>query len=183
MSVSLETRVPFLDRGVVEFSCRVPAAMKVRNGEGKWLVRQVLDRHVPLHLVDRPKTDGIPLDEWLRGPLKPRASDLLAPDRLDRQGWFDAGRVGSIWAEHQGGRRNHGSWLWNVLMVQAWSDQWCTSPPYPQRGSDAAPHIDCDAKQRLGRRVPPPAPGEANYLCIWKALGSELMVAIAAVVR
>ena len=127
MSVSLETRVPFLDRDVVEFSCRVPAAMKVRNGEGKWLVRQVLDRHVPLHLVDRPKTGfGIPLDDWLRGPLKPWASDLLAPDRLDRQGWFDAARVGRIWTEHQGGR-NHGSWLWNVLMVQAWSDQWCTS--------------------------------------------------------
>jgi asparagine synthase (glutamine-hydrolysing) len=128
MSVSLETRVPFLDRDVVEFSCRVPPDLKVRNGEGKWLVRQVLDRHVPSHLVDRPKTGfGIPLDDWLRGPLKPWASDLLAPDRLNRQGWFDAGRVSEVWVEHQGGRRNHGSWLWNVLMVQAWSDQWCTS--------------------------------------------------------
>jgi asparagine synthase (glutamine-hydrolysing) len=125
MSVSLEARVPFLDRDVVEFSCRVPADMKVRNGEGKWLVRQVLDRHVPAYLVDRPKTGfGIPLDDWLRGPLQPWASDLLATDRLDRQGWFDAGRVGQVWAEHRGGRHNHGSWLWNVLMVQAWSDRW-----------------------------------------------------------
>jgi asparagine synthase (glutamine-hydrolysing) len=128
MSVSLETRVPFLDHEVVEFSCRVPPDMKVRNGQGKWLVRQVLDRHVPAHLVDRPKTGfGIPLDDWLRGPLQPWVSDLLAADRLNRQGWFDAEHVGRVWAEHQGGRRNHGSWLWNVLMVQAWSDQWCTS--------------------------------------------------------
>jgi asparagine synthase (glutamine-hydrolysing) len=129
MSVSLETRVPFLDRDVVEFSCRVPPELKVRNGQGKWLVRQVLDRHVPLALVDRPKTGfGIPLDDWLRGPLKSWASDLLASDRLKRQGWFHAGRVSRVWDEHRGGRRNHGSWLWNVLMVQAWSDQWCAPP-------------------------------------------------------
>lgn len=128
MSVSLETRVPFLDRDVVEFSCRLPPHLKVRNGEGKWLVRQVLGRHVPGHLVDRPKTGfGIPLDDWLRGPLKPWAADLLASDRLKRQGWFDTARVGGIWAEHQGGGHNHGSWLWNVLTVQAWSDQWSAS--------------------------------------------------------
>jgi asparagine synthase (glutamine-hydrolysing) len=112
----------------VEFSCRVPADLKVRNGEGKWLVRQVLDRHVPSALVDRPKTGfGIPLDDWLRGPLQGWVSDLLAPDRLNRQGWFEAARVSRVWAEHQAGRRNHGSWLWNVLMVQSWSDRWCSS--------------------------------------------------------
>ncbi len=89
MSVGLETRVPFLDADVVQFSCRVAAGLKVKDGKGKWLVRQVLDRHVPRHLVDRPKTGfGIPLDDWLRGPLKPWASDLLASDRLRRQGWF-----------------------------------------------------------------------------------------------
>ncbi len=127
MSVSLETRVPFLDRDVVEFSCRVPPA-KVRSGEGKWLVRQVLDRQVPLALIDRPKTGfGIPLDDWLRGPLKLWASDLLASDRLKRQGWFQGERVSRMWGEHQQGRRNHGSWLWNVLMVQAWSEQWSTT--------------------------------------------------------
>ena len=129
MSVSLETRVPFLDRDVVEFSCRVPPDMKVQNGQGKWLVRQVLDRYVPRHLIDRPKTGfGIPLDEWLRGPLKAWASDLLAPERLNRQGWFDSKRVNAVWAEHQRGGRNHGSWLWNVLMAQAWSDRWCKGP-------------------------------------------------------
>ena len=128
MSVSLETRVPFLDRDIVEFSCRVPTDLKVRNGVGKWLVRQVLDRHVPRHLVDRPKTGfGIPLDDWLRGPLRSWGADLLAPERLKRQGWFDVDRVSRLWTEHQGRRRNHGSWLWNVLMAQAWSDQWCGS--------------------------------------------------------
>jgi asparagine synthase (glutamine-hydrolysing) len=136
MSVSLETRMPFLDRDVVAFSCRLPPDLKVRNGEGKWLVRQVLGRHVPGHLVDRPKTGfGIPLDDWLRGPLKSWASDLLAPDRLDRQGWFNTKRVGRIWAEHLAGERNHGSWLWNVLTVQAWSDQWSSPGEIPAAAS------------------------------------------------
>src|SRR5258708_10983452 len=114
MSVSLETRVPFLDRDVVAFSCRVSPDLKVRNGEGKWLVRQVLGRHVPARVVDRPKTGfGIPLDDWLPGPLKPWVSDLLAPGRLKRQGWFDTTRVDRVWTEHQGGGRNNGAWLWN----------------------------------------------------------------------
>lgn len=125
MSVSLETRVPFLDKDVAEFSCRTSPDMKVRGGQGKWLVRQVLDRHVPQHLIDRPKTGfGIPRDDWIRGPLKDWATDLLAPERLGRQGWFDIKRVGHVWAEHQSGARNHGSFLWNVLMVQAWADRW-----------------------------------------------------------
>lgn len=123
MSVSLETRVPFLDKDVAEFSCRVPPDMKVKDGGGKWLVRQVLDRHVPRKLIDRPKTGfGIPLDDWLRGPLRPWASDLLSPARLQRQGLFDACRVGRIWGEHLSGSRNHGHWLWNVLMAQTWAD-------------------------------------------------------------
>ncbi len=126
MSVSLETRVPFLDRDVVEFATRVPSQMKVRAGRGKWLVRQVLYRHVPAALVDRPKTGfSIPLDSWLRGPLKSWVGDLLSPDRLRRQGLFDAGRVERVLDEHLRGRHNHGFWLWNVLMVQAWHDQWC----------------------------------------------------------
>jgi asparagine synthase (glutamine-hydrolysing) len=125
MAVSLETRVPFLDRDVVEFSCRVPSEMKVRSGRGKWLVRQVLDRHVPRELVDRPKTGfSIPLDEWLRGPLREWASDLLASSNLERRGWFDSTRVADVWSEHLKGVRNNGSWLWNVLMVQSWADDW-----------------------------------------------------------
>jgi asparagine synthase (glutamine-hydrolysing) len=125
MSVSLETRVPFLDKDVAEFSCHVPPDMKVQNGQGRWLVRQVLVRYVPRHLIDRPKTGfGIPLDEWLRGPLKFWAADLLAPERLNHQGWFDSKRVNIVWTEHQHGRSNHGFWLWNILMAQAWSDHW-----------------------------------------------------------
>lgn len=127
MATSLETRVPFLDKDVVEFSCLVPPDMKVRPDGGKWILRQVLYRHVPRHLVDRPKTGfGIPLDDWLRGPLKSWASDLLSVDRLSRQGLFDASRVSRMWIEHQRGN-NHGSWLWNVLMAQAWTDRWLKS--------------------------------------------------------
>jgi asparagine synthase (glutamine-hydrolysing) len=128
MAVSLETRVPFLDHELVEFATRVPPNMKVRAGRGKWLVRQLLYRHVPAHFVDRPKTGfSIPLDAWIRGPLKPWAADLLSPDRLRAQGLFNASRVGQMWAEHLSGQRNHGHWLWNVLMAQAWHDEWCTA--------------------------------------------------------
>ncbi|SHN82467.1 asparagine synthase (glutamine-hydrolyzing) [Bradyrhizobium erythrophlei] len=128
MAVALETRVPFLDKDVVEFAARIPPDMKVRDGRGKWLIRQLLDQHVPAALVDRPKTGfGIPIDDWLRGPLKPWASDLLSPARLQTQGLFNVGRVTARVSEHMSGRRNHGSWLWNVLMVQAWHDQWCTN--------------------------------------------------------
>ncbi|MGJ4962418.1 asparagine synthase (glutamine-hydrolyzing) [Bradyrhizobium sp. HKCCYLRH3061] len=125
MAVALETRVPFLDKDVVEFSARVPAGMKVRDGRGKWLVRQVLYRHVPAEMIDRPKTGfSIPLDAWLRGPLKSWASDLLSPERLRRQGLFDPVRVTRMFDEHVSRRHNHSYWLWNVLMAQAWHDEW-----------------------------------------------------------
>jgi asparagine synthase (glutamine-hydrolysing) len=129
MAVSLETRIPFLDRDVVEFAARVPPSMKVRDGRGKWLVRQVLYRHVPAALVDRPKTGfSIPLDDWLRGPLKSWASDLLSPERLRRQGLFEPEPVARALADHISGRRSRGYWLWNVLMAQAWCDTWCVNP-------------------------------------------------------
>ncbi|MGJ5178146.1 asparagine synthase (glutamine-hydrolyzing) [Bradyrhizobium oligotrophicum] len=125
MAVALETRVPFLDKDVVEFSTRVPAHMKVRDGRGKWLVRQVLYHHVPAEMIDRPKTGfSIPLDAWLRGPLKSWAADLLSPARLQRQGLFDPARVTRMFDEHLSHRQNHSYWLWNVLMAQAWHDEW-----------------------------------------------------------
>jgi asparagine synthase (glutamine-hydrolysing) len=125
MAVGLETRVPFLDKDVVEFAAKVPPSMKVRDGRGKWLVRQVLYRRVPAALVDRPKTGfSVPLDDWLRGPLKSWACDLLSPARLLAQNLFDAERVARTVRDHVSGRRNHGYWLWNVLMVQAWWDSW-----------------------------------------------------------
>lgn len=124
MSVSLETRVPFLDRAVVEFAARLPPSMKVRNGRGKWLLRQVLYRHVPAELVDRPKTGfSIPLDDWLRGPLKSWATDLLAPAKLKRQALFEPGRVSDLLDQQLRGH-NHGYRLWNVLMAQSWADRW-----------------------------------------------------------
>ena len=126
MAVALETRVPFLDKDVVEFAARIPPHMKVRDGRGKWLIRQVLYQHVPRDLVDRPKTGfGIPIDEWLRGPLKSWASDLLSPGRLRRQGLLNRSRIEQRLAEHMSGQRNHGYWLWNVLMFQSWHDEWC----------------------------------------------------------
>ncbi|WP_316213652.1 MULTISPECIES: asparagine synthase (glutamine-hydrolyzing) [unclassified Bradyrhizobium] len=128
MAVALETRVPFLDKDVVEFAARVPPSMKVREGRGKWLLRQVLYRHVPSELIDRPKTGfSIPLDAWLRGPLKSWAGDLLSPARLQRQGLFEPKRVSRMFGEHLSGRHNHAYWLWNVLMAEAWHDAWVTA--------------------------------------------------------
>jgi asparagine synthase (glutamine-hydrolysing) len=125
MAVALETRVPFLDKDVVEFAARVPPSMKVRDSSGKWLVRQVLDRHVPRALIDRPKTGfSIPLDDWLRGPLRSWAGDLLSPARLGRQGLFEPKRVARMFDEHTSRQKNHAYWLWNVLMAEAWADTW-----------------------------------------------------------
>jgi len=140
MSVSLETRVPFLDLDVVNFSCHVPVAMKVRDGRGKWLLRQVLYRHVPAALVDRPKTGfGVPIDAWLRGPLRGYASDLLEPGRLRAQGLFDANVVSGVLNSHLQGVRNAGHWLWNVLTVQAWLDHWGTPACVGQRSRRIEP--------------------------------------------
>lgn len=125
VAVTAEKRVPFLERNVVGFSTRVPAGMKVRDGRGKWLVRQVLYRHVPADMIDRPKTGfSIPLDAWLRGPLKSWAADLLSPARLKRQGLFDPARVTRMFDEHLSRHHNHSYWMWNVLMPQAWHDEW-----------------------------------------------------------
>jgi asparagine synthase (glutamine-hydrolysing) len=125
MAVSLEARVPFLDVEVVNFACRVPVAMKVRDGRGKWLLRQVLYRHVPPALVDRPKTGfSVPIDAWLRGPLRSFAIDLLSPGRIRTQGLFDADVVSGVLDAHLRGVRDAGHWLWNVLMAQAWLDRW-----------------------------------------------------------
>jgi asparagine synthase (glutamine-hydrolysing) len=128
MAVGLETRVPFLDKDVAEFAARIPPAMKVRAGRGKWLVRQVLYRHVPQSLVERPKSGfSIPLDDWLRGPLKSWTCDLLSPARLQRQDLFNTALVTRRVQQHMSGTRNHGYWLWNVLMAEAWYDEWCTA--------------------------------------------------------
>ncbi|MFH1913236.1 MAG: asparagine synthase (glutamine-hydrolyzing) [Pseudomonadota bacterium] len=125
MAVSLESRAPCLDHRVVEFAWRLPVSMLVSGGQGKGILRRMLDRHVPRALVDRPKAGfDVPLAQWLRGPLKAWASDLLAPERLRRQGLLDADTVARQWADHQSGRRENQYRLWNLLMFQAWWDRW-----------------------------------------------------------
>lgn len=121
MAASLEARVPLLDHGVVEFAWSLPFKWKVRGGTQKWILRQVLDRHVPSELFDRAKTGfGVPIGDWLRGPLQPWASDLLAPERLAADGIFDEATVSRTWSEHLEGRGNHDHRLWAVLMFQSW---------------------------------------------------------------
>jgi asparagine synthase (glutamine-hydrolysing) len=121
MSVSLETRAPFLDPRVVEFAWRLPPSQKIRGGQGKWLLRQLLYRHVPRHLVERPKMGfAIPVAAWLRGPLRDWAEALLDERRLKAEGYFHPGPIRQRWQEHLGGRRNRADELWSVLMFQAW---------------------------------------------------------------
>jgi asparagine synthase (glutamine-hydrolysing) len=121
MAVALEVRVPILDHRVVEFSWRLPPRFKMRRGRGKWLLRQVLYRHVPKHLVERPKSGfAIPLGTWLRGPLRAWAEELLSEKRLAEDGLLNPGPIRARWWEHLEGTRNWHASLWTVLMFQAW---------------------------------------------------------------
>jgi len=125
MGVSLEARVPILDHRVVEFAAHIPTSMKIRSRQTKWLLRQVLYKYVPRELIERPKMGfGIPLEEWLRGPLKDWAEELLNPGRLRREGFFRPEPIRQCWAEHLSGDRNRQGHLWNVLMFQAWLEKW-----------------------------------------------------------
>lgn len=124
MHTSLETRVPLLDHRVVEFAWRLPLDLKLRRGRGKWLLREVLHRYVPRELIERPKMGfGLPLDGWLRGPLREWAASLLDPSRLAREGFLNPEPVTRKWREHMAGTRNWQHHLWTVLMFEAWLER------------------------------------------------------------
>jgi asparagine synthase (glutamine-hydrolysing) len=127
MAVALETRAPLMDYKLCEYSWSLPMNMKIRGFEGKWLLRQVLKKYVPQKMFDRPKMGfGIPVNEWLRGPLREWSGDLLSRDRLREPGLLNADMVSKAWSDHQKGVTTdaNATNLWSALMFQAWAGRW-----------------------------------------------------------
>jgi asparagine synthase (glutamine-hydrolysing) len=127
MAVALEARAPLMDHELCEYSWRIPHHLKIRGYEGKWLLRQILEKYVPRALTERPKSGfGVPLHDWLKGPLKSWGDDLLNEDRLKKQNIFNASLVSGRWKDFQSGKAGHAnaSDLWTALMFQSWHDRW-----------------------------------------------------------
>jgi len=125
MAVSLEVRAPILDHRIVEFSWRLPQSLKLRGATGKWILRQVLYRRVPRSIVDRPKKGfSVPIDRWLRGPLRQWAADLLSEDDLRAGGLLNPAPIARAWRDLLDGRRQTGAALWAIVMFQAWKREW-----------------------------------------------------------
>jgi asparagine synthase (glutamine-hydrolysing) len=129
MAVSLEARVPLLDHRVIELAWRLPTSLKIRKGISKWPLRHILYQYVPKALVDRPKAGfAIPLDDWLRGPLREWAETLLSEDRLRQRGWIDPIPVRAAWKDHLARRGARAEALWGICMLESWADRWIGSP-------------------------------------------------------
>jgi glycosyltransferase involved in cell wall biosynthesis len=125
MGVSLETRVPFLDHRVAAFAWSLPLNLKIRDGKGKWLLRELLYKYVPKNLIERPKMGfGLPIDSWLRAPLKDWAESLLNEKDLNDLGYINTQKVRAMWNDHLSGRKNLQYELWNILMFRAWQKHW-----------------------------------------------------------
>jgi asparagine synthase (glutamine-hydrolysing) len=124
MSSSLETRVPFLDKNVVEMAWSLPSSMKIRNKDGKWILKQILNKYIPKEYTERPKMGfGIPLGDWLRDELKDWAEDLLDKKNLENEGYFNPDLVIKLWNEHQSKKRDWQSILWPILIFQSWKKE------------------------------------------------------------
>jgi asparagine synthase (glutamine-hydrolysing) len=133
MAVGLEGHAPFLDHRVAEFAARLPLELKVRGGQGKRILRRLLEREIPPALVRRPKAGfSVPVGEWLRGPLRDWADSLLQPSRLDREGWFDPPPIAAAWNDHLRGMSDRSSALWPILMFESWLENDWSEAPAPR---------------------------------------------------
>jgi asparagine synthase (glutamine-hydrolysing) len=142
MAVSLESRVPFLDHHVAASAWATPLSIHRRDGSAKWVLRQLLERHVPRSLFERPKMGfGVPVERWLRGKLRSWADDLLAETRLRREGIFDPSVIMRRWQQHRDGLVDWSVPLWSVLMFQAWMDRWETGGASTVPVSDKASRV------------------------------------------
>jgi asparagine synthase (glutamine-hydrolysing) len=129
MAVGLEARVPLLDHRVFEFAWRLPLSLKMHQGQGKWVLRRLLDRYVPPALVNRPKMGfGVPVGQWLRGPLRDWAESLIDPARLRSGGLLKTEEVSRMWSQHCSGTHDLSQQMWSILMLQSWLD---SSPEVP----------------------------------------------------